>query len=116
MALANGTVLDYTDLFSVALHDDNIQKFDTRSDEIRLSMSKIPSDDILESLCKLRIRESPQLKTVWEYCDMEVHQKISMHNYQKLKAMVKRSTDQKLRFRNFDARSSGQESKGNEWP
>ena len=35
---------------------------------------------------------------------MEIHQKISMPNYQKLKTMVKRSIDQKLRLRNFDAR------------
>ena len=32
--------------------------------------------------------------------DMEIHQKISM----RLKTMVKRSIDQKLRLRNFDAR------------
>ena len=50
-------------LFSVTLHDDNIQEFDTRWDEVLLSMSKLPSDDILESsLYKLRIRESAQLK------------------------------------------------------
>ena len=35
---------------------------------------------------------------------MEIHQKMSMPNYQKLKTMVKRSTAQKLRSRNFDAR------------
>ena len=36
---------------------------------------------------------------------MEIHQKISMPDYQKLKTMVvKRSIDQKLRLRNFDAR------------
>ena len=67
-------------------------------------MSKIPSDDIMESLCKLRICESAQLKTVLELYDMEIHQKISMPNYQKLKTMTKRSRDQKLRLRNFDAR------------
>ena len=67
-------------------------------------MSKIPSDDVLESLYKLRIRESAQLKTVLELYDMEIHQKISMRNCQKLKTMVKRSIDQKLRLRNFDAR------------
>ena len=61
---AHDTVLDYADLFAVALHDDNVQDFDTRSDEVLLSMSKFPSDDILECLCKLRIRESAQLKTV----------------------------------------------------
>ena len=36
---------------------------------------------------------------------MEIHQKISMPNYQKMKTMVKRSIDQNLRLRNFDARN-----------
>ena len=90
---AHDTVLDYADLFSATLHDDNIQEFDTRWDEVLLSMSKIPSDDILERLYKLRIRESDQLKTVLELYDMEIHQKISMLNYQNLKTMMKRSID-----------------------
>ena len=101
---AHDTVLDYGDLFSVTLHDDNIQSFDTKWDEVLLSMSKIPSDDSLESLCNLRIRESTQLQTVLELYDMEIHQKISMPNYQKLKTMVKRRKEKKLRLRNFDAR------------
>ena len=101
---AHDTVSDYADLFSVTLHDDNIQEFDTRWDEVLLSMSKIPSDDILESLYKLRIRKSDHVKTVLELYYMEIHQKISMPNKQKLKTMVKRSIDQKLRSRNFDAR------------
>ena len=62
-----------------------------------LSMSKIPSDDMLESLYKLRIRASAQLKTVLELYDMEIHQKISMPNYQKLNTMVKKS-----KIRNYD--------------
>ena len=65
-------------------------------------MSKLPSDDILESLHKLRIRDSAQLKTVLELYDMEIYQKISMPNYQKMKTMVRK--DQKLRLRNFDCR------------
>ena len=97
-------LLDCADLFSVALHDDNIQEFDTRWDEVPLSMSKTPSDDFLESLYKLRIHESAQLKTVLEMYDMEIHQKILMPSYQKLKTMVKRSKDQKLRLQNLDAR------------
>ena len=48
-------------------------------------------------------RESDQLKTVLELYDMETHQKISMPNYQKLKTMAKRSIDQNLQLRNFDA-------------
>ena len=101
---AHDTVLDYADLFSVVLHDDNVQESDTRWDEVLLPVSKIPSDDVLEILYKLKIRVSAQLKTVLELYDMEIHQNISMPNYQKLKTMVKRSLDQKLRIRNFDAR------------
>ena len=51
---AHDTALDYADLFSVTLHDDNIQEFDTRWDGILLSMTKIPPDDLLESLYKLK--------------------------------------------------------------
>ena len=58
MTGARDTVLDYADLYSVTLRDHNVQEFDTRWDEILLSVSKVPSDDILESLFKLRIRES----------------------------------------------------------
>ena len=54
---AHDTVLDYAFLFSVTLRDDNVQEFDTRWDEVLLSMSQIPSDDIFESLYKLRIHE-----------------------------------------------------------
>ena len=103
MTGAHDTVLDYADLFSVTHHDDNVQEFDTRWDEVLLSMSKIPSDDILESLYKLRIRESAQLRTVLELYDMEIHQKISVHNDQKLETKVKMRKGQKLRSRNFDA-------------
>ena len=46
-------------------------------------MTKIPSDDILESLYKLRTRESDQLKNVLELYDIEIHQKISTPNYQR---------------------------------
>ena len=35
---------------------------------------------------------------------MDIHQKMSMPNYQKLKTIVKKRKDQKLRLRNFDAR------------
>ena len=68
-------------------------------------MTKIPSDDVLESLYELSIRDFDQLKTVLELYDMEIHQKISMPDYQKLKTMVKRSINQKLGLRNFDARN-----------
>ena len=103
------TVLDYADVFSVTLRDDNVQEFDTRWDGVLLSMTRIPSVEIFQSLYKLRTRESDQLKNVLELYEMEIHQKISVPNYQKLKKMVKRSIDQKLRLRNLDARHGKQE-------
>ena len=102
---AHDTVLDYADFFSFTLRNYNVQEFDTRWDEILLSMTKIPSDDVLESLCKLRTRESAQFKTVLELYDKENHQKISMPNYRtSMTMMVKRRKDQKLRLPKFDAR------------
>ena len=59
--------------------------------EFLLSMTKIPPDDILEGLYKLRIRESEKLKTVLELYD--------------LKTMVKRSIEQDIQNKNFGARS-----------
>ena len=68
-------------------------------------MTKIPSDDILESLYKLRIWESEKLKTVLELYDLETHQKKLGPDYHRLKAMVKRSIEHNLRNRNFGARN-----------
>ena len=61
-------------------------------------MTKIPPDDILENLYKLRICESDKFKTVLELYDMEIHQKISRPDFQKLKTTVKRRKDQKRRI------------------
>ena len=68
-------------------------------------MSKIPPDDILEGLYKLRIRESEKLKTELELYDLETHQKKLGPDYHRLKTMVKRSIEQEIRNKNFGARS-----------
>ena len=68
-------------------------------------MTKIPHDDILEGLYKLRIRESEKLKTVLELYDLETHQKKLGPDYHRLKTMVKRSIEQEIRNKNFGARS-----------
>ena len=69
---AHDTVPDHADLFTITLRNDDVQEFDTRWDETLLSMSKIPTDDVLESLYKLRKRESDQLNTVLELYDLEI--------------------------------------------
>ena len=72
-------------------------------------MTKIPSDDILEGLYKLRKRESEKLKTVLELYDLETHQKKLGPDYHRLKTMVKRSIEQNLRIKNFGARNGNYE-------
>ena len=101
---ANDSVEDYTDLFTVVLRNDGIQEFDSKRDEILLLMTQIPSDEILESLYNLRIRESEKLKTVLELYNMEIHQKKAGPDYHRLKTMVKRNIEQNSRIKNFGSR------------
>ena len=68
-------------------------------------MTQIPSDDMLERLYKFRIRESEKLNTVLELYNMEIHQKKGGPDYHRLKTMVKRSIEQNLRMKNFEARN-----------
>ena len=74
-----------------------------------LSMTKIPLDDILEGLYKLRIRESEKLKTVLELYDLEIHQKKLGPDYHRLKTLVKRSIEQDIRNKNFGIRHGNYE-------
>ena len=102
---SHDSVENYTDLFTIVLRNDDIQEFDSKWDGILLSMTKIPHDEILEGLYKLRIRESEKLKTVLKLYDLETHQKKLGPDYHRLKAMVKRSIEQEIRNKNFGARS-----------
>ena len=72
-------------------------------------MTKIPPDDILERLYKLRIRESEKLKTALELYDLQVHQKKLGSDHHRLKTMVKRSIEQDLRNGNLGARNGNYE-------
>ena len=92
---ANDSVENYADLFTIVLRNDDIQEFDSKWDEILLSMTQIPSDDILEELYKSRIRESEKIKTVLEL----------YNDCHRLKTMVKRSIEQDIRNKNFGARN-----------
>ena len=105
----NDSVENYSDLFTIALRNDDIQEFDAKCDGSLLSMTKIPPDDILEGLFKIRIREPEKLKTVLELYDLEIHQKKVGPDYHRLKTMMKRSIEQDLRIKNFGARHGNYE-------
>ena len=64
---------------------------------VKMTMTKIPPDDILEGLHKLGVRESETLKTVLELYDLEIHRKKIGPD------MVKRSIEQDIRNKNFGA-------------
>ena len=87
---ANDSVENYADLYTVVFRNDDIQEFDSKWDEILLSMTQIPSDGILESLYTLRIREFEKLKTVLELYKMEIQQKKAGPDYHRVKTMVKK--------------------------
>ena len=87
---ANDSVENYADLFTIGLRSDDVREFDPKWDGILLSMTKIPPDDNLEGLYKLRIRESEKLKTALELYDLEIHQKKIGPDYHRLKTMVKK--------------------------
>ena len=103
------SVENYADLFTIVLRNDDIQEFDSKWDGILLSMTKIPSDDILGGLYKLRIRESDKIKTVLELFNKDIHQKKVGPDYHRLKTMVKISFEQNLRIKNFEARNGSYE-------
>ena len=90
----------------------DIQEFDSKWHGILLSMTKIPPDDILEGLYKLRIRESEKLKTVLELYDLEIHQKKLGPDHHRLKTMVKRSIEQEIRNKNVGIRNGNYERNG----
>ena len=100
---SHDSVENYADLFTISLRNDDIQEFDSKWDGILSCMAKIPLDDILEGLYKLRIRESEKFKTVLELYDLEIHQKQIGPDYHRLKTMVKRSIEQDIRNNNFGA-------------
>ena len=57
-------------VFEMMIFRNSIRKWDG----ILLSMTKIPPDDILEAVYKLRIRGSQKLKNVLELYGLEIHQ------------------------------------------
>ena len=62
---------------------------------------RVPSDDILESLCMMRTGESDQLKTVLALYEQEIEQHLSQPTYQKLKTMAKKTYGSKDEDKKF---------------
>ena len=52
-----------SDLFNIYLHDDDLQDFDTRLDQVLLTTSEIPEENVSEGLYKMKLQGSAQHQT-----------------------------------------------------
>ena len=91
-------------LFAVSLQKDDVQDFDVRWDHAILSVSEMPSDMILEGLCKSKLKNSVQLQTVLALYDQDTARS-KEPNYQQLKTAVKLHIEKMMRIRNFRVRN-----------
>ena len=69
---AHEAALFVSDLFTVSVLGDDIQDFDTRWDQSQISTSEISTENVLESLCKMRLRECAQRHTVLAMFEQEI--------------------------------------------
>ena len=60
-------------------------------------------------LVQIKNTKSEKLKTVLKLYNMEIHQKKAGPDYHRLMTMVKRSIDQNLRIKTFEARNGNYE-------
>ena len=70
------------DMFTVTLQNDDVQDFDVRWDHAPLTVREMPSDPILEGLCKSKLQNSAQLRTVMALYDQEFARNNGTPNYQ----------------------------------
>ena len=73
---------DRSDLFNLSLHGSDIQDQDTRWDQALLSASEIPRENVLESLYKMKRRDSVQLQSVLAKDDQEIDRNLALPSYQ----------------------------------
>ena len=70
-----------------------------------MSASEIPSDVILEGLCKSKLQDSVQLQTVLALYDQETVRNNGQTIYVRLKTSEKLHINQMMRTRNFRVRN-----------
>ena len=70
-----GAPLDFNDLLRVQLKSDNVQGFDTKCDEVLLSMTRMPDEEKLENLYKKQHHVSEDLKALMALYLQDVFQK-----------------------------------------
>ena len=98
-------ILDFSDMVNATLRGDDIRGFDSRRDEVLLSIKKTPHDHIPESVYNMRIWESEKLKAALALYDQDLEHKEKLPSYARLTEMVKKIFELKIRCRSFKARN-----------
>ena len=79
----------------------NVQGFDTKWDEVLLSMTKVPDEDILEICYKKQLQFAEELKPLMALYQQDTVQKGEAASYSRLKEMARWYVVQKIRDSNF---------------
>ena len=87
------------------MQNDDVQDFDVRWDQALVSASEIPTDVILEGLCKFKLQDSVQLQILLALYDQETVRNKGQTSHSRLKTSERPHIDQMMRTRNFRVRS-----------
>ena len=94
-----------SDLFTIRLQNNDVQDFDSRSDQALLAVREILTEMVLEVWNKSKLQDLVQFQTVLALYEQEDIRNNVPPNYYSLKTLVRRHIDQTMRTRNFRARS-----------
>ena len=98
-------IFDDRDLPQVQLQNDNVQAFDTKSIEVTSAFVHRPIDNILESLYKMQVEKSEELKHVLHVYTHETTFGDKKYDCCRLKLLAHRYPEQKIKETYFKARN-----------
>ena len=94
-----------SDLFNICLHNDDVQDFDARWDQILSGTSEMLPENVLEGLHRNKLQCSEQLQAVFAMSNPELNRDQEAPSCQKLRNMVRQHVAQTISTRNFKARN-----------
>ena len=101
----NEAILDFRHLTKKQLKSDNVQAFDAKWDEVLSAVTDRPTDSKLESLYKMRVGKSKELKYVLQVHDEETTFGDKKCDNCRLKLMARRRVEQKIKESHLKARN-----------
>ena len=84
----NKAILDFQDLSKVQLKNDNVQAFDTKCGEALSAVTDRPADNILESMNKMQVEKSEELKYLLQVYAQETTFGDKTNDYCRLKLIA----------------------------